>query len=238
MECANRITRRSSCVTSRDAFPATLYENARVSHRSTGLYKALELPGVYRRFQALLGGPAALERFVSEFVRPFEGMRVLDAGCGAGSLLEYLPATVRYVGFDANPSCIGAATRRYGQRGRFFCARVGEEPARFEEEAFDLVVAVGLLHHLADADADQLLGMAAWVLAPGGAFVSLDGTLHHGQSWASALLARLDRGSEVRSPEAYRRLVEPHFPRVEDWLVTDMLAVPYSYCIMRASRLD
>lgn len=208
-----------------------------MSHRA-GVYKILEVPAVYRRFQALLGGPAAVARFVNEYVRPAPGSRLLDIGCGAGSLLEYLPPAVGYVGFDINAASIEAAQRRYGDRGQFFCARVGQEPPQIDESPFDVVVAIALLHHLSDADVHHLLRTAWRVLAAGGAFVSIDGTLHEGQSWPSRLMARLDRGSEVRSPEGYRQLVEPHFQHVESWIRTDLLAVPYSYCIIRAVKRE
>lgn len=203
-----------------------------MSHRA-GAYKLLERPGFYRRFQALLGGPAALERFVREFVRPTEGARLLDVGCGAGALLDYLPDSVRYTGYDLNPAYIEAARRRHGARGRFVCARVGEEPAEIVSGTFDIVVAVALLHHLSDDDAGRLVCTAARVLSPGGMFVTIDGTLHPGQGLVSRTLARLDRGSAVRTPEAYRSLLEPHFTVVEQWLLTDMLTVPYSHCILR-----
>lgn len=206
-----------------------------MSHRATGAYKLLERPGLYRRFQALLGGPAALERFVREFVRPADGARLLDAGCGAGALLGYLPESVQYVGYDLNPAYIEEARLRHGSRGHFVCARVGEEPADIVSGAFDVVVAVALLHHLTDGEADHLVRTAARVLAPGGAFVTIDGTLHPGQGFVSRTLARLDRGGAVRAPEAYRRLLEPHFTSIEQWLVTDLLAVPYSHCILRGA---
>ena len=207
-----------------------------MSHRSTGVYKILERPGVYARFQALLGGPQALRRFVDEFVRPSAGIRLLDVGCGTGSLLDYLPDSVSYVGFDINPAYIEAARVRYGSRAVFHCARVGEEPRDIQDGSFDLVVAVALLHHLGDGQARQLIQMAWRVLRPGGAFVSIDGTLHQEQPWLAKVLARLDRGGAVRSPEAYRHLLAPHFPEAESWLLTDMLAVPYSHCVMRAMK--
>jgi len=220
-----------------DAFLAGLYENAEMFHRSTGAYKLLERPSIYRRFQALLGGPRGLRRFVDEFVRPSNGMTLLDVGCGTGSFLEYLPASVSYVGFDFNPAYIDAARRRYGLRGMFFCARVGEEPLEIQAKSFDLVVAVSLLHHLADDEAHQLLRAAWHVLRPGGAFVSIDGTFHGGQTWLARVLASLDRGRAVRSPEGYRRLLASHFPQTESWLLTDMIAIPYSHFVMRATKM-
>lgn len=206
-----------------------------VSHRASGLYAILERPRVYERLQSLLGGPRALQRFVDEVIQPADGMTLLDVGCGTGSLLSYLPAGVRYTGFDLNPAYIDAARQRFGARGRFFCARVGEEPRELDASHFDRVVAVALLHHLTDAEAGHLLRTARRLLAPGGVFVSIDPTLHDGQSWLSAFMARRDRGGAVRSPDAYRQLVAPHFDAIDSRVATDMLNIPYSHWIARAS---
>ena len=208
-------------------------EHDEAAHRA-GVYTVLERPGVYQRFQSLIGGPAALARFVREFVRPVEGMRLLDVGCGTGQLLEHLPAGVDYTGFDMNAAYIEAGRRRYGDRARFFRARIGEEPPEIANGKFDMMVAVGVLHHLDDGDCAHLLRTAARILGADGVFVSLDGTLHSGQSPLSRLMAKLDRGGKVRSPDAYRRLVEPHLPHVESWVLTGWLNIPYSYCVMRA----
>src|SRR5204862_5055373 len=101
-----------------------------------GVFRILQVPAGYLALQNLLGGWSARKRFVDEYVRPFSGARILDAGCGAGSLLDFLPPDVHYVGFDENPAYIESARRRYGTRGRFRCARVGDVLEE-EEEGFD-----------------------------------------------------------------------------------------------------
>ena len=206
-----------------------------MNHRLTAIYRILERPRVYDRVQELLGARGARKRFVDEILRPFSGASVLDIGCGTGSLLDCLPADVEYVGFDSNRAYIDAAIRRYGDRGRFFCARLGEQPESLAENGFDFVVASALLHHLSDEDAHQLLAAARRYLESGGAFVSTDATRHHGQSFIARILVSLDRGTAVRTPESYRRLVEAHFEDIETWLLTDMLPVPYSHFVIRAT---
>lgn len=205
-----------------------------MAHRSSGVYRLFELPGIYETFQRLLGARRARRRFVAEFLRPFEGARLLDAGCGTASLLDDLPAGVEYTGFDINAKYIDAARRRYGSRGRFFVAPAGG--VTVEEGAFDFVVAKAVLHHLSDDEADRMLASASRFLTPGGVFVSTDPVFHEGQAWFARLLASFDRGGNVRTPDAYRALAASHFVDVEGWLVTDMLSVPYSHYVMRGVR--
>lgn len=206
-----------------------------MTHRTRGLYRILERPADYEFFQKMLGARRARTRFVREFLRPFDGARLLDVGCGTASLLDYLPDGVDYTGFDINPAYIDAARKKYGDRGRFFVARAGEQASGTAgDRPFDIVVAKGLLHHLDDDEAHALLAAARRWLREGGVFVSFDNVFHSSQRRLARLLISLDRGGSVRTPEAYRALAEAHFPRVESWLLTDMLPIPYDHFIMRA----
>lgn len=206
---------------------------ADTSHRSRGLYRILERPAVYDRVMRLLGGPAARKRFVDELVRPQPGTKVLDVGCGIGALLADLPDGVSYVGVDVNPAYIEAARARYGDRGEFFAARAGDALAP-QWSGFDIVIAMALLHHLEDDEAHRLLHSVSSVLRPGGMFVSIDPTRHTGQSIVARLLVSLDRGRRVRSADGYRALVDAHFPDVETRVLTDLLPIPYSHCLVTA----
>lgn len=201
---------------------------------SKGLYRLMERAGVYERFQRALGARAARQRFVAEFLRPFPGARILDIGCGTGSLLDDLPPDVDYAGYDLNPRYIAEAERRYGSRGRFFQARVGEQPPF--AESFDLVVAKGVLHHLSDSDAGRLIRDAHGHLREGGCLVTSDPVFHPGQSRIARFLISRDRGRRVRTPEGYRALLTACFSEIEERLVTDLLTVPYSHFMLRSRK--
>jgi SAM-dependent methyltransferase len=207
-----------------------------MSHRSTGIYRIFESAAVYERFQRLLGSGAARRRFVRDFLRPPPGARILDVGCGTGAILDHLPADVDYVGYDLNPRYVEEARRRHPGRGRFFCARVEEAPEETVEDTdFDLVLATAILHHLDDPEAGRLMASARRCLRPGGSLVTLDPVRHPGQPPVARLLVALDRGRRVRTAEGYRGLAAACFPSVETALLTDLLLVPYSHFLMRAS---
>jgi SAM-dependent methyltransferase len=205
-----------------------------MNQRATGLYRILERPRIYERFQKLLGAEHARRRFVHDFLRPFAGARLLDVGCGPGSLLEDLPADVDYTGFDINPKYIEAARNRNPERGRFFCSGVGAETPALGDEKFDFVVAKGLLHHLDDVDAQAFVRSTRRYLRDDGVFVSYDAVFHEGQRPLARFLAALDRGANVRTPEAYSALVASAFSDVETHLVTNLARIPYDHFIVRA----
>ncbi|HVV85011.1 MAG TPA: class I SAM-dependent methyltransferase [Kofleriaceae bacterium] len=199
--------------------------------RDTGLRRFLRRPGGYQGLQDLLGAQRFQRRFAREWVQAAPGMRVLDIGCGTASLLAHLPDGVAYDGFDENAAYLEAARRRYGDRGRFWQQRV-ERQALTELGRFDRVIALGVLHHLGDADAAALVALAAAVLAEGGAFVTYDPTFVDGQGWISRTLVKNDRGTAVRRPDGYAALARAAFAEVTVDVVSGHLRVPYHAAIL------
>lgn len=183
-----------------------------------------------RLAQALLGHPAiyiaaqralraARPRYQSldELdVRP--GHRVLDVGCGPAYYLDALPAGVEYHGFDTDARYLDYARRRFGARGTFHHG-IYDEAARQRLPRFDRVLLMGLLHHLDDAQAHELLGLLVRSLAPDGVVVTLDTCLDRELSSLQSFLARQDRGRFVRDTAAFRALAGAHFQRVDGRLL-------------------
>ena len=188
----------------------------------------------YRIGQGLLYKSGAQNRYVSEFVRPQPGYRILDIGCGPAAILSLLP-NVRYCGIDPNPAYIEEARNRYGSRGEFRCGylRAGAE---WHGEKFDLVMANGVLHHVSDSDAQALLATASGLLRPGGRFVSRDGCFAPGQSTIARFILQHDRGNFVRDQPGYERLLTAHFKLRRAELREDMLRIPYPLLLCEAVR--
>jgi SAM-dependent methyltransferase len=102
----------------------------------------------------------------------------------------------------------------------------------------DIAVAIGILHHLDDAIAANLLRAAARVLKPGGRMIMVDPCYHAGQTIIQRFVVSHDRGAHVRPFERYVELAERVFPGTQASLRSGHLPFPYSQCVMQAVRGD
>jgi 2-polyprenyl-3-methyl-5-hydroxy-6-metoxy-1,4-benzoquinol methylase len=200
---------------------------------NTGLRSVLRHPAVYDFFQTLMGSDRIRRELVTDYVRPVEGMRLLDIGCGTARILDYLPP-LTYHGFDLSQEYIDEALLRYSGRGTFRCAMV-EEATLQGEASYDLVLAVGVLHHLDDESASQLLALAKSSLKDGGRLVTIDPCFDKDQNPIARFLVGKDRGQNVRSAVQYRHLGCNTYEQVTGE-VKHRSWIPYTHWIMECTR--
>lgn len=201
-----------------------------MAQHSSGLYSFLKFSAVYSAMQSVLAREGGTERFVGEYIKPSAGDRVLDIGCGPGSIRPFL-GNVDYVGLDPEPRYIASARSQFPERSQFIC-----KPIEATDDAisgpFDIALAIAVLHHLDDASARTLFGVAKKLLKPGGRLITLDCVLTVPQNPIARLLIKMDRGKNVRTTEGYAALARKSFERIDIDVRTDHLRVPYSHCIM------
>lgn len=199
-----------------------------------GLRSALSLPSVYNAFQRALGADKARRIIVAEHVRASSGNVVVDVGCGTAEILSHLPP-VDYYGFDLSERYIDAARARYGNRGRFHCSDVTEIPEG-DLPRCDVAIAVGLLHHLDDDGARNLIGHLHSRLVENGRLITVDPAYWPGQSRVAHFLVSSDRGQNVRAGVEYHALATPFFERVSVIRREDLLNIPYSHAILECTK--
>jgi SAM-dependent methyltransferase len=201
--------------------------------RGTGPWALLKRASVYTALQNLIGGPHLRRYIVEQYIRPRPDDCILDVGCGPADFVP-LMSDVDYLGIDHNSGYIEQARGRYSGRARFLHADVCDDDASIGG-AFDIILAIGLLHHLDDQQTAALLGAARRRLKPGGRMVSIDPALTVPQHWIARLIIRNDRGQHVRPAIEYERLARAEFSKVRTELRTDLLRLPYTHVIMQCS---
>lgn len=200
-----------------------------------GIRSVLSHPIVYNSFQNLMGARQMRTFLTNNFIHPEQGMNVLDIGCGPAEILDYLPA-VNYWGFDISEPYIQQATSRYGTKGKFTCQTLGLNDLQ-DLPRFDIVLALGLLHHLDDTFATQLLNIAYSALKSGGRLITLDPCLEIGQNPIARYLILKDRGQNVRSRDGYNTLISNVFSQYHIE-VRHKSGIPYTHCFTECTRTE
>ncbi|MGH2360242.1 MAG: class I SAM-dependent methyltransferase [bacterium] len=199
-------------------------------HAPKSALSVLSSPGAYDAVQTLMGGDKGRRDLACHFIRARPGDNILDVGCGTARILDYLPADVRYWGYDVSDRYVEAARSRYGHRAQLVSHPLTEaELLRLPQ--FNIVLAIGLLHHLDDAEAGSFIRLARSALGPGGRLITIDPCFEPGQSLLARALISCDRGQYVRRAAAYETLARPFFAAIRGTL-RHRRWVPYTHWIM------
>jgi 2-polyprenyl-6-hydroxyphenyl methylase/3-demethylubiquinone-9 3-methyltransferase len=125
-------------------------------------YRAQDTPIALLRAESRHRNP-----WIADVIGPYP-RAVLDLGCGAGFLSNYLAARGHRVrGLDADCESLEVA-RAYDRTGSAEYVRGDARTLPYEDASFDVVCAMDLLEHVEDPA--RLVAEASRVLAPGGVF--------------------------------------------------------------------
>lgn len=204
-----------------------------VSQITSGIRSVLSSPAIYSLFQNFMGAHGVRVTLVEDFVRPFSGCAVLDIGCGPADILEHL-SDVDYHGFDISEAYIATASAKFCHRAKFYCKELAHSDVE-KLPQFDIVLALGLLHHLDDNSAITIMQLASQALKPGGRLLTFDPCIDDDQNPIARFLVKSDRGQNVRNREGYAAIASKVFvsPRVE---VRQRAWIPYTHCFMECTR--
>lgn len=162
------------------------------------------------------------------------GMRVLDLGCGPGTATKFFNED-DYLGIDTSSEYIEVAKKRHPLHN-FRCSDFGEthEELYRQHGGFDIVVAMGLLHHIDDQTAQRYISCCRKILKPGGVLVTFDGCIYEGQSNVRRKVVMSDRGEFIRTQNEYLKLFNRQDFTVRGNIEEELLLIPHSMLAITA----
>jgi ubiquinone/menaquinone biosynthesis C-methylase UbiE len=125
------------------------------------------------------GRPGTFRERLVDLAHLAAGERVLDVGCGTGSLAIAAKRRVgrsgSVVGIDASPEMIARATHKAARTEPTVSFRIGvAEALPFSNGELDVVLSTLMLHHLPRKPRQVFLGEIRRVLRPGGRVLIVD----------------------------------------------------------------
>lgn len=197
--------------------------------------RLLESPTIYQLFQNLGGFFGARVKCIENYLDLKAGDHIIDIGCGPGYIVDHLPSGIHYLGFDTDARYIAHARRHFGHKGSFYCRPFDDACAKAYGPA-DVAMMNGVIHHLNDDVAAQILGSIRKALKPSGILFTLDGCFREGQSSITSWLLRNDRGANIRTEQGYRDLYRASFEDVTILIREDVSIFPYTFAIGLSRR--
>jgi len=203
----------------------------------SGFKRVLSFPWAYVFFQNLVGSHKGNKWIAENIWCVSPGQKIIDIGCGPGTVLDYLPQDIEYVGFDISEPYIDNARRKYRCKHNvfFFVSSVSnilENHNPLLNDA-DIVLCNGLLHHLNDAEALEVFRLAKRLLKPRGCLICAEPVFLIHQSAFSRWLMQKDRGQHIRTESQWKDLIKKAFDSFTTNICINLIRIPYVYIFIK-----
>tara|TARA_S200000501_G_scaffold348936_1_gene364619 strand:+ start:1146 stop:1760 length:615 start_codon:yes stop_codon:yes gene_type:complete len=204
-----------------------------MSQINTGIRSILSNAFIYESFQKIMGMHKVRKELVSKYITPYNVDSILDIGCGPADILEFLPK-LDYHGFDISNNYINTAKKKFGNKGSFYAKALTCKVIKKLPD-FDVVLMNGVLHHLDDSTAREMIKLSKIALRNGGRLLTLDTAFAPNQNPIARFLSSIDRGKNVRTAEGYLSLTEDFFSKT-DVAQYNKSGIPITLCIMECTK--
>ncbi|MBT9148375.1 MAG: putative S-adenosylmethionine-dependent methyltransferase [Syntrophomonadaceae bacterium] len=165
------------------------YDRAEVSMDTgeTELWDEVVFPNIIRRRE---------KEIIFDLLASVKARTILDLGCGGGWLSKVLSAKgYRIIGIDISTVLIKTATKAASENLGFLVGDCMNLP--FRDNRFDLIVGVGILHHL---DPDKALAECHRVLSKNGSILFMEPNALSPLMTVGRKLVRVDICTEAEKP--------------------------------------
>jgi len=156
--------------------------------------------------------------------------RILDLGCGTGEFSVFFnPET--YIGIDIEKNYIDFARDNY--QGKFLVEDATS--LSFENDCFDGVVILGVLHHIDDEKCLKILAEVKRVVKPSGTILIIEDVDSAEGNCLARLIQSCDKGKHIRTKAEYTNLLGTTFNIIENYKIKSGLC-PYQVFTLEMNK--
>lgn len=192
----------------------------------------LSIPWIYSFFQYINGANNMRKTLTKSYIKSDSFLRILDIGCGTCDILEYLEFA-EYTGIDFSNKYIKKNKKRFSKKKNVkFLSMDLNDFLAINSEKFDIILLLGVMHHLNDSELNQCLSNIQKALSPDGRIVTLDGVYEDNLTWFEKLLLRGDRGAYIRTKEEWVQIFTSIFRDYTFSITKNLYYLPYNVIIL------
>ena len=192
-----------------------------MAENKSGIHSIISTPWIYNLVQFVAGAKMYRNTMVKDYIKPFDGCKILDIGCGTGEYIDHFYnycKTFEYYGFDGEGVYIDYAKELYKDKPNVhFYHKILTEEGVKEFNNFDIVIATGVMHHLDDPIVISMLRLAKLALKPGGRLITYDPGKFENMSLYEKFFVKYDRGRSIRFEKDYASLIREIFPNYKSF---------------------
>jgi len=197
-----------------------------MSQKTSKLYNLINNPIVYMIFQKIMSGTSFRKNIIIKNIKN-KKVKVLDIGCGPAEILNYIPNSI-YYGFDIDRRSINYAKNRYTNKNHHFYCKYFVKQDLTKLPKFDHVILFGILHHLDNEKAKNILHLCKKAMKIGATLLTEDPIFVKNQNFIAKFLISRDRGMNVRTEGNYINLIKINFKKIKS-KISHQFFIPYTW---------
>lgn len=183
----------------------------------------------YNLYQDLIGSKHFLEILIKDYIKPKQGQKILELGCGAGNVYAVFPEkNLHYLGIDYSENYIHHAMKKFPEQS-FICADVTKDISA--EGIFDTVFAEAIISALPDNQIVKMFGLLKKICDDSTRIIFSDMNYRDSAPKFQCFLMKHERNQFIRSKSEYVKLLTEFFVIDNISVIKHPYRIPYEKII-------